>query len=80
MVPARTKLAAINRLKTGKAYHKEFLLQTSYSEILKTPSVLEEGRRAANAATDLTSSHLFARGTVIEPETPQRSAKQQQRL
>jgi hypothetical protein len=39
MVPARSKQAAINNLKTdlktGKAYRKELLLQTPFSEILK---------------------------------------------
>jgi hypothetical protein len=35
MVSARSKLAAINGLKSGKACHKEILLQTPHSEILK---------------------------------------------
>lgn len=35
MVPARSKQAAINSLKAGKAYRTELLIQTPFSEILK---------------------------------------------
>jgi predicted chitinase len=35
MTTARTKSAALNRLKTSNAYSKELLLQTPYSQILK---------------------------------------------